>query len=226
MNNFYTGSPNDPILPAIKEWAMTDLRQALPSANSQTLINCVEAQQTQAQAAQKVVTVTRQNAPPPVLPKKLPRDGKGMRLLDVHPVEIARQVTIQQMALYMKIKVIDCLDKAWSGDNASPDNNIKRMIYHANKVQSVQFEANWQLTGWAAESILMAGDIKRRVAMLKHWVQIADVARSIITYLIVALPGNQQLLRPHVHHLRPQLNTNPPAKANLGNGPQQNYANL
>lgn len=82
-----------------------------------------------------MVTVTRQNAPPPVLPKKLPKDGKGLKLLDVHPVEIARQITIQQMGLYMRIKVIDCLDKAWSGDNASPDNNIKRMIYHANKVQ-------------------------------------------------------------------------------------------
>jgi RasGEF domain len=144
MNNFYTGSPMDPILPAIKEWALTDLRQALPSANSQTLINCVEAQQTQAQATQKVVTVTRQNAPPPVLPKKLPKDGKGLKLLDVHPVEVARQVTIQQMVLYMNIKVVDCMDKAWSGDNASPDNNIKRMIYHANKVSSAFL---WGLMG-------------------------------------------------------------------------------
>lgn len=127
----------DPILLAIKEWAMTDLRQALPSANSQTLVNSVEAQQTQAQMSQKVFTVTRQNAPPPVLPKKLPNDGKELKLLDVHPVEIARQVTIQQMALYKNIRVIDCLDKAWSGDDASLDNNIKRMIYYVNKVGPV-----------------------------------------------------------------------------------------
>jgi hypothetical protein len=36
--------------------------------------------------------------------------------------------------LYMRIKVVDCLDKAWSRDKASQENNIKKMIHHANKV--------------------------------------------------------------------------------------------
>ena len=75
------------------------------------------------------------NVPAPMLPKKLPRDGKGLKILDVHPMEITRQITIQQMGLYGRIKVVDCLDKAWSGDKASADNNIKKMIHHANKVQ-------------------------------------------------------------------------------------------
>ena len=43
------------------------------------------------------------------------------------------------MALYARIKVVDCLDKAWSGDNASKDNNIKKMIHHANKVGALCF---------------------------------------------------------------------------------------
>ena len=165
MNNFYTGTPDDPILRAIKAWAEGPLRAAFPSANSQTLVTSVDAQMKPSSTVPKVLTMTKQsNVPPPILPKKLPREGKGLKLLDVHPLEITRQITIQQMNLYIKIRVVDCLDKAWSGDTASPDNNIKKMIHHANK-----------LTGWAAESILMAGDIKRRVAMLKHWVQIADV---------------------------------------------------
>ena len=49
---------------------------------------------------------------------------------------MARQITIQQMSLYGRVKVVDCLDKAWSGDNASKDNNIKKMIHHANKVRT------------------------------------------------------------------------------------------
>jgi len=169
MNNFYTGTPENPILVTIKAWAEGPLRAAFPVANSQSLSASVEAQLKPQNNSSKVLTMTKQsNVPPPMLPKKLPREGKGLKLLDIHPMELTRQITIQQMALYMKIKVADCLDKAWSGDKAPADNNIKKMIHHANKI-----------TGWAAESILMAGDIKRRVTMLKHWVQVADVLTSL-----------------------------------------------
>jgi son of sevenless-like protein len=124
MNNFYTGSPIDLILSVIKEWAMADLRQAHPSVNTLGLINCVLGQQTQTQATHRFVTMRQQNATPPVLPKILAKDGKGLKLLDVPPVEIARQITLQQMGLYMKIQMIECLGKSWSEVNASPDNNI------------------------------------------------------------------------------------------------------
>jgi len=136
MNNFYTGAPNDPILLEIKSWAEGPLRAAFPGvANSQTLVMSVEAQLRPSASIPKIITMTQpHNVPTPILPKKLPREGKGLKLLDVHPLEIARQITIQQMGLYMRIKVVDCLDKAWSGDKASSDNNIKRMIHHANKV--------------------------------------------------------------------------------------------
>jgi len=178
MNNYYTGTPDDPILLAIKRWAEGPLRVDFAVANSQTLVTSVDAQLKPSNAlSTKVLTMTKQsNVPPPILPKKLPRDGKGLKILDVHPMELTRQITIQQMQLYGKIKVVDCLDKAWSGDRASAENNIKKMIHHANK-----------LTGWAAESILMAGEIKRRVTMLKHWVQVADVPDLLLHGLIVAM---------------------------------------
>ena len=135
MNNFYTGSPDDPILLTIRRWAEGPLRSAFPSANSQTLVTSVDALLKPTRAQSKVLTMTKQsNVPQPILPKKLPRDGKGLKLLDVHPLEITRQITVQQMALYMKIKVLDCLDKAWSGDKADPNNAIKLAIGHANKV--------------------------------------------------------------------------------------------
>jgi son of sevenless len=135
MNNFYIGSPDDPILLTIKAWAEGPLRVAFPSANSQTLVTSVDAQLKPSHAVPKILTMTKQsNIPQPILPKRLPRDGKGLKLLDVHPLEITRQIAIQQMALYMRIKVLDCLDKAWSGDKADPNNNIKKAIGHANKV--------------------------------------------------------------------------------------------
>ena len=165
MNNFYTGSPDDPILLAIRQWAEGPLRAGFPSANSHALVTSVDAQLKPADAVPKILTMTKQsNVPQPILPKRLPRDGRGLKLLEIHPLEITRQITIQQMALYMKIKVLDCLDKAWSGDKANPNNAIKLAIGHANKI-----------TGWTAESVLMAGDHKKRALVLKHWVQVADV---------------------------------------------------
>lgn len=143
MNNFWTGSPTDPILLDIKRWAEGPLRAAFPSANSQTLVTSVDAQLQPANAIPKVLTMTKQSSvPAPMLPKKLPRDGKGLKLLDVHPMELTRQITIQQMGLYGKIKVMDCLDKAWSGDQASQENNIKKMIHHANKVHELEEQTN------------------------------------------------------------------------------------
>ena len=136
MNNFYTGAPDDPILTYIKAWAEGPLRAALPGVTSQTLVTCIE-QHLKPMSAPKVLTMTqRVDVPAPILPKKLPREGRGLKLLDVHPLEVARQITLQQMGLYMRIKVVDCLDKAWSGERASPENNIKKMIHHANKVFS------------------------------------------------------------------------------------------
>ena len=149
MNNFYTGSPDDPILLSIKRWAEGPLRAAFPVANSQTLVTSVEAQLRPAQPNTKVLTMTAPaNVPAPILPKKLPREGRGLKLLDVHPTEIARQITIQQMTLYGRIKVVDCLDKAWSGDNASKDNNIKKMIHHANKVITRSVYGELMVVDW------------------------------------------------------------------------------
>jgi son of sevenless-like protein len=135
MNNYYIGAPNDPILTAIKAWAEGPLRASFALAYAQSLATSVDSQLTPANSNAKIITMTKQsNVPAPILPKKLPREGKGLKLLDVHPMEITRQITIQQMNLYIRIKVVDCLNKAWSGDKASQDNNIKQMIYHANKV--------------------------------------------------------------------------------------------
>lgn len=135
MNNYYTGVTEDPILLEIKRWAKDALTAGAPSQNCQAIIVGVESQMKQISANSKVSIVTiRQNIPIPILPKKLPRDGRGLKLLDIDPEEVARQITIRQMNLYLNIKVVDCLDKGWTRDKASSVNNIKKMIQYDNKV--------------------------------------------------------------------------------------------
>lgn len=48
---------------------------------------------------------------------------------------------------------------------AEPAANVKALILHSN-----------QLTNWVAEMILTQGDVKKRVVVIKHFVNVADVS--------------------------------------------------
>ncbi|KAG2178988.1 hypothetical protein INT43_001837, partial [Umbelopsis isabellina] len=108
------------------------------------------------------------NAPTPV--PQLPRNMKRIRLLDVEPLELARQLTIIDFKLYSAIRPIECLDKAWSRDDetGSTASNVKASILFCN-----------QVTAWVSDSILSHHEAKKRAAILKHWVLVAERCRTL-----------------------------------------------
>lgn len=103
-------------------------------------------------------------APTPIIPKNM----KKLKFLDIDPTEFARQLTIIESRLYSKIRATECLNKTWqkkvSPDEPEPSPNVKALILHSN-----------QLTNWVAEMILTQGDVKKRVVVIKHFVNVADV---------------------------------------------------
>lgn len=104
-------------------------------------------------------------APPAIVPKNM----KKIKLLELDPLEVARQLTIMESNLYNKIKPFECLDKSWSKPDAPGEaENIKAMILHSN-----------QITAWVAEAILYQTDLKKRVSLIKHFVQIAEKCRLL-----------------------------------------------
>jgi son of sevenless-like protein len=111
-----------------------------------------------------VLTLTSQT-PQPILPKHM----KKLKFLDIDPTEFARQLTIIESRLYGKIRPTECLNKTWNkklrpGEpDAAP--NVKALILHSN-----------QLTNWVAQMILTQQDVKRRVIVIKHFVNVADVS--------------------------------------------------
>src|SRR5437667_9939589 len=112
--NYYDGSSHDSLLFKIIHWAAGPLH-TFHAATSKNLVVSVVAQLEAANKAPKVLIPTKQfRVPPSILPKRLPGQRKGLRVLDVHPMEIARQLALQQMSLYMRMKSIDILDKTWS----------------------------------------------------------------------------------------------------------------
>lgn len=96
-------------------------------------LNFALVQQTDGDAALRKMVSTIQMPPTPQIPK-IP-SGRTLHLLDITPIELARQMTILESQLYAKIRPLDCLNKAWSvGDNPDSGPNIRAMILNSNRV--------------------------------------------------------------------------------------------
>ena len=139
-------------------------------------------------SAKKLVLTLNTSAPVPILPKNM----KKLKFLDIDALEFARQLTIVESKLYGKIKPVECLDKTWQrkakDGSSDPAPNVQSLILHAN-----------QLTNWVAEMILSQGEVRKRVAVIKHFVTIADRCRglnnfSTLTSIVSAL-GTAPILR-------------------------------
>ncbi|KAI9276130.1 ras guanine nucleotide exchange factor domain-containing protein [Sporodiniella umbellata] len=105
-----------------------------------------------------VVTQTLE-APEPILPRNL----KRLKLLDISPIEMARQLTLIDFKLYSSIQPIECLDKAWSREEDSLAVHIQASIRFCNG-----------MTQWVSDEILSQGDVKKRSLVLKYWVDVAE----------------------------------------------------
>lgn len=114
--------------------------------------------------AKRLVPTQSVASPTPIIPKNM----KKLKFLDIDPTEFARQLTIIESRLYSKIRATECLNKTWQKKvgpgEPEPASNVKALILHSN-----------QLTNWVAEMILMQGDVKKRVVVIKHFVNVADV---------------------------------------------------
>ncbi len=118
--------------------------------------------------AKRLVPTPSTSTPTPIMPKNM----KKLKFLDIDATEFARQLTIIESRLYCKIKPTECLNKTWqkkvSPEDPEPAANVKALILHSN-----------QLTNWVAEMILNQSDVKKRVVVIKHFVQVADVGSSL-----------------------------------------------
>ncbi|SCZ94149.1 BZ3501_MvSof-1269-A2-R1_Chr1-3g01217 [Microbotryum saponariae] len=105
-------------------------------------------------------------APSPIVNKSLLNSIKFMAvnaqtfsIVDVDPLELTRQITILESRVYSCIGVEELL----SGDFAKPDGFIRQMSTMSTK-----------LTGWITETIVNESESKKRTALLKYFVKVAD----------------------------------------------------
>ncbi|THC92892.1 hypothetical protein EYZ11_007616 [Aspergillus tanneri] len=111
----------------------------------------------------RLVRTPTASAPLPIIPRSM----KKLKLLDIDPVECARQLTIVESGLYRRIRPAECLNKRWkkkSPENPEPVTGVNATILHSNK-----------LANWVGETILNQTTVKKRVTMIKYFVSVADV---------------------------------------------------
>lgn len=101
----------------------------------------------------------------PILPKSL----KRFSLLDIDPLEVARQLTMIEMTIFQRIQPIELMKQEWARKNtASLAINVRAMTTMSTKI-----------TGWVICTILQEADLKRRSYNLKYFIKIAERCLSL-----------------------------------------------
>ena len=83
-------------------------------------------------------------APPPIVPKV----SKKLKLLDIDPLELARQLTIMEAQLYKKIRPMECLQRSREQRVGRNNDNIAAIIQLSNRVSNASVNCESKLTEW------------------------------------------------------------------------------
>ncbi|CAM9024839.1 unnamed protein product [Wickerhamomyces anomalus] len=93
-----------------------------------------------------------------------------MKITDLDFNEFARQLTVKEFELYTQITQIECLDKSWNSKYGSLGGftHIQKFIANSN-----------DLTNFVSTEIVNHNDIKKRVTIIKYFVNVAEKCRSL-----------------------------------------------
>ncbi|KAG0040391.1 hypothetical protein BGZ82_003116 [Podila clonocystis] len=177
------------ILPRIKEFCEANLMHETISFTAVQLMKLVEKRETSDGAFRRMVLNLSTQAPQPITPRNL----KRIRFMDLDPLELARQLTILETNIYNRIRPVECLGKAWTSSDpveAAKAVNIKKIIETSNCYAN-----------WINEIVLSEPEIKKRAAILKHLVAVAEKLRQLNNFSTLSTTTAALSLSP-IHRLK------------------------
>ncbi|KAI9229311.1 MAG: ras guanine nucleotide exchange factor domain-containing protein [Piptocephalis tieghemiana] len=172
----------------LRQWASTTLAEVL-EGSAKVLIVLIDRRSALSKMeasgegmgdggdGKKMVPNLKQDFPPSIMPK----NRKKIKLTEIDPLEIARQLTLMDSQTYRRVRPTEWLGKAWSNaDNATAAPNVKAMI-----------DASNHLTAWLIESVLIEDDIRKRCAIIRHFTTVGEKCRSLNNFnsLMAILAG-------------------------------------
>ncbi|KAH9980235.1 ras guanine nucleotide exchange factor domain-containing protein [Lactifluus volemus] len=147
------------ILDKMKE--MVSDPEVTPSGAAKQLLVLIERAQ---KGESRTTTATSLDPQPlPIIPKT----SKKLKLLDFDPLEVARQLTMIECQLYMKIRPSECLMRSREQKSDNND-NIAAIIVTTNKIAH-----------WVADTVLSKEDSRKRMTIVKQFISIADRCREL-----------------------------------------------
>ena len=97
--------------------------------------------------------------------------GTSPSIADFDPLEIARQLTVKQMALFCSITPEELLGSKWTKLGGADTPNVKAMSAFTTG-----------LTNLVVDSILQYDEVKKRAVVIKQWIKIASQCSSLSNF--------------------------------------------
>ncbi|KAL6855000.1 Ras guanine nucleotide exchange factor bud5 [Amphichorda felina] len=92
-------------------------------------------------------------------------------ILDFEPVELARQITLKQMNIFCSILPEELLSSQWMKNGGVDAPNVKAMS-----------SLSTDLSNLVADTILQYPEIKKRAAVIKQWIKVANQCLGLHNY--------------------------------------------
>eukprot|EP00743_Colponemidia_sp_Colp-15_P007642 GILK01008268.1.p1 GENE.GILK01008268.1~~GILK01008268.1.p1 ORF type:complete len:1078 (-),score=217.08 GILK01008268.1:37-2844(-) len=109
------------------------------------------------------------SCPDPIIPANA---SAQFNIMEWHPTEIARQLTLQDFELFRSIHPKELIKTAWSKkDKAVKAPNVLSLIERFNG-----------LSRWIAEEVLRGETARERLKIIKHFLKIAEKCRELHNY--------------------------------------------
>ncbi|KAG1046522.1 hypothetical protein G6F43_010996 [Rhizopus delemar] len=106
-----------------------------------------------------------------MIKKALSQHNLGLvHLLDIEPVELARQITLLENGLFCQIEPFEIIGQGFK-KKKSQAVHVKAMI-----------QKSTQITSWISDSVLNEVDVKKRANLLKYWIKVGDACLHLNNY--------------------------------------------
>eukprot|EP00004_Rigifila_ramosa_P020208 TRINITY_DN5232_c0_g1_i1.p1 TRINITY_DN5232_c0_g1~~TRINITY_DN5232_c0_g1_i1.p1 ORF type:complete len:1294 (+),score=320.90 TRINITY_DN5232_c0_g1_i1:317-3883(+) len=158
---------NDSQYPSLWPSLLLFLSKAEKTDVEQGVHNLMKLLEKKKQERGKLVITREQKPPAPLVTKQL-LSGK-FDLLDVDPLEVARQLTLIESEIFNEIESKECLTQAWnSRDKETAAPHITKLIARFNDVSS-----------WVATEIVSQSNLKTRTRTLRRFIKIAHALKEL-----------------------------------------------